>query len=189
MPQESPVRTALAALLVAPSAGERPLAEALAELGFDLWLERGSDEACRRAAAGPDLVLLAHEIASSEGWALPRFLACDLSSRVPVVVFGPDELEEQAREVLEDLCVTYLPRSIWSSGAAALGGVLMPLLACAQRSVLLLDRPGASASVPGRGPCAPPDSTCAAPVRPLRRSRRWRNGGPRCWWSAMCPPS
>ena len=148
MPNESPVRAALAALLVAPPASEPALAENLAELGFEVWLERGSDQACRRAAAGPDLVLVDLEIARAEGWALPRFLAYDLSSRVPVVVFGPEGLEESAREVLEDLCVTYLPRSVWASGVEALGRVLLPLMACARRCVLLLDRPGAERASP-----------------------------------------
>ncbi len=134
-------------LLVDSHAGRASgLEGALESIGFEPWRCSSAVEACRRAAAGPCLALISVDDARRSGWSLLRFLVDDLGARVPLVVFSEEELDDSAKEVLDDLAVRAIQIAAeWRRGdkpeqlLAGLDRGLSTLLDSAGRDLLLLD--------------------------------------------------
>lgn len=139
---------------------------ALEERGFAVWVALDTDEACRRAAAGPDLVLLGKGVEAGEALELLGLLSRGLGQSLPVValvaeldtqgadsadagarVGQPEDLEEYAAE-LAGRGVTVLPEHVDDDTLArACHGRVAPRPVRGRPALLLLERSSGAPSL------------------------------------------
>ena len=128
---------------------------ALEERGFAVWVALDADEACRRAAAGPDLVLLGRGVEAGEALELLGLLSNGLGQILPVVALvqeldgdsdsggrsgQPEDLEEYVAE-LTTRGVTVLPEEVHDDDLArACHGRVTPRPTRGRPALLLLER-------------------------------------------------
>ncbi len=132
------------------------LAAGLEQRGFDVWSCASTDEACRRVAAGPDVILLGAGVEPGEALQLLQLLFQGLGRALPVLALvdrGPheradfDDAEEYRAELTARGVRVLDGDADPDQLAVGCAGALAPIEASRRPSLLWLERPGGASAL------------------------------------------